>query len=269
MKKKTLRRKATHDTAEILEARIAPATFTVLNLGDSGPGSLRQAVLDSEANTSADTIVFAKNLTGTIVLTSGELLVTQPLTVNAPGAGKILVDGNNASRIFDVSDNSNSKDSPFSVSGLSLYNGNATSDSGGAISSAESLTVKGCVIFGNTAHSGGGIYMDQSAPVKVLISDSTISGNSATSGWGGGLYLKVGSSVTVLNSTVSGNTATDSGGGAYLATSGSHPNQKITVTGSVFTNNSSNSGGGGLYIIGRDGKVSLTKTDISGNTAKT
>ena len=34
------------------------ATFTVTNTDDSGPGSLRQAVLDANAASSRDTIVF-------------------------------------------------------------------------------------------------------------------------------------------------------------------------------------------------------------------
>ena len=271
MKKNTRRRKATHDTAEILEARIAPATFTVINLSDSGVGSLRQAVLDSEANTTADTITFAKNLTGNIVLTTGQLSITQPLKVKGPGAGKILIDGNANDRIFDVEDNTDSKDSPFSISGLSIYNGDAGVNKGGAIFSTESLTMKGCVVFGSTAKAGGGIFVKNDTAIKVLISDSTISGNSATSGWGGGLYLKVGGGgVSVLNSTVSGNTATQSGGGAYLGIKGnpSIPNQKITVTGSVFSQNSSDSDGGGLAILADSHKVAITKTEISGNTTK-
>src|SRR5437764_3891424 len=49
------------------------ATFTVSNLNDSGSGSLRQAVLDANANSGADTMTFASGVTGTIVLSSGQL----------------------------------------------------------------------------------------------------------------------------------------------------------------------------------------------------
>lgn len=38
---------------------LSAATFTVTNTNDSGPGSLRQAILDANANAGADTIVFA------------------------------------------------------------------------------------------------------------------------------------------------------------------------------------------------------------------
>lgn len=56
---------------EQLEIRCLLSTFTVSNLNDAGAGSLRQAVLDSNANTGADVIDFS--VAGTIKLTSGAL----------------------------------------------------------------------------------------------------------------------------------------------------------------------------------------------------
>jgi len=56
---------------EALEEREVPATFTVDNLLDSGPGSLRQAILDANANPGADLIDFS--VAGMIKLTSGAL----------------------------------------------------------------------------------------------------------------------------------------------------------------------------------------------------
>ena len=62
-------------------------TFT--NTNDSGPGSLRQALADPNGG---DTIYFA--VTGTIGLTSGELLVVNKanvLTILGPGGSLIIV----------------------------------------------------------------------------------------------------------------------------------------------------------------------------------
>ena len=57
-------------SVERLEDRTVPSTFTVLNLADSGPGSLRQAILDANANPGADLIRFAPAARdGTIALT--------------------------------------------------------------------------------------------------------------------------------------------------------------------------------------------------------
>src|SRR5262245_8509355 len=70
------------------------ATFTVANLADSGPGSLRQAVLDANASPGADDVVFAPGVAGTITLTSGEILITDSLFIHGPGAGALTVSGN-------------------------------------------------------------------------------------------------------------------------------------------------------------------------------
>jgi len=56
---------------EALEDRTVPSTFSVLNLDNGGAGSLRQALLDANANPGADTIQF--DVTGTIQLTTGAL----------------------------------------------------------------------------------------------------------------------------------------------------------------------------------------------------
>ncbi len=49
-----------------LEERITPATFTVTNTNDLGPGSLRRAIVDTNLTLEADDIVFS--VTGTITL---------------------------------------------------------------------------------------------------------------------------------------------------------------------------------------------------------
>src|SRR6266516_7647330 len=63
--------------------------ITVTNTNDSGPGSLRQALADAN---DGDTINFA--VTGTIGLTSGELLVDKAITISGPGAENFAVNGN-------------------------------------------------------------------------------------------------------------------------------------------------------------------------------
>jgi len=60
--------------------------ITVTNTNDSGPGSLRQALADAN---DGDTINFA--VTGTIGLTSGELLVSRSITISGPGAASLTV----------------------------------------------------------------------------------------------------------------------------------------------------------------------------------
>jgi hypothetical protein len=62
------------------------ATITVTNTNDSGPGSLRQALVDTN---DGDTINFA--VTGGIGLTSGELVINKNIAISGPGADLLAV----------------------------------------------------------------------------------------------------------------------------------------------------------------------------------
>src|SRR5207244_5627491 len=84
------------DGTDIGALESAPQAFTVLNTKDSGAGSLRQAILDANASPGTDAIEFAPSSYGTITLTSGELLITDCLFLNGPGATNVAVDGNAA-----------------------------------------------------------------------------------------------------------------------------------------------------------------------------
>ena len=65
------------------------ATITVINTNDSGPGSLRQALADTNDE---DTINFDPALNGqTINLTSAELAMDKNISISGPGLNLLTV----------------------------------------------------------------------------------------------------------------------------------------------------------------------------------
>src|SRR5438067_742687 len=112
-------------------------TITVTNTNDGGPGSLRQALVDGN---DGDTITFA--VTGTIGLTSGELLVDKNITISGPGATSLTINGNHISRVLHIASGR-----IVTISGLGITNGNSSADSGGGIYNDHgSLALDGCAI---------------------------------------------------------------------------------------------------------------------------
>src|SRR5262249_45187012 len=82
---------------EAPDDRVTPSTFLVTDLNDSGPGALRAAVLAANAPAGADTIRFGPAARdGTIPLTSGQLTITDDLTIDGPGQNRLTVSGTNA-----------------------------------------------------------------------------------------------------------------------------------------------------------------------------
>lgn len=70
-------------SVELLEERALLTTFTVSDVGDSGENTLRQAILDANANPGADSIVFdIGNGTQTIQPLTGLPTITDPVSID-------------------------------------------------------------------------------------------------------------------------------------------------------------------------------------------
>src|SRR6516225_6390000 len=85
-----------------LYAQTEPTTFTVTTFADSGPGSLRQAILNANAEPGPNRITFASVLHGAIVLTTGVLGLATSAEIDGPGAEGLSVSGNNAGCVFEI-----------------------------------------------------------------------------------------------------------------------------------------------------------------------
>jgi hypothetical protein len=292
----SLRRHHNLSTVEVLESRIAPATFTVTNLNDSGTGSLRAALALADSHPGPDTIVFhlsAPPLHGEnmITLTSGGLTSTGNVTIKGPGAGKLIINGGGKYQIFSFGGQSSSA---VTITGLSMIDGAGVN--GAAIFSSESLTLKNDILSGNAA-SGDGGAVNAASGKHLSITNSLITGNTSQ-GFGGGLSLYGFTTISITKSVVTGNAAQEGcggiyaqvtgagagmaitgclvsdnsaiyGGGMYLRDENSAAASKITVSGTKITGNKSTEvgerGGGGLYI--REGNAVITGSTIENNSS--
>jgi hypothetical protein len=180
------------------------ATFTVTNRTDSGPGSLRQAIINANTAPGADTIVFRKELTGTIRLTTGELTITDTLTIKGPGASRVAVSGNDTSRVFMITFGTN-----VEVLGITITHGRASGfdDDGGGINNAGTLTLRRSKVALNRAESDGGGINNTGI---LTLRDCEVSGNSSEGDAGG---IENSGMLILEDSEVERNSAEVTGGG--------------------------------------------------------
>ena len=204
-----------------------PSPFIVTTNADSGAGSLRQAIIDANATTANDEIIFSSSifLNGPSTITLGAAFPAiaaassaGSLTISGPGASSLTIDGNRRNfSIFSINTGGN-----LTISGVTVTGAN-TSGSGGAFYNSGTLTVNNSTISGNSANHGAGIYNARTATVT----NSTLNNNTATND-GGGINSNSGT-LTLTNSTISGNTASVGGGIINFAT--------LTVTNSTISDN--------------------------------
>jgi hypothetical protein len=170
---------------EVLEDRTLPSTLTVLNVNDSGPGSLRDTIA---ASRNGDTINFDPSLEGqTITLTSGELVIDHSLDIEGPGGNHlpVTISGNDASRVFDVTNST----AFVTLANLDIMNGLA-SEGGGLMNQGGTVSLSHCNVIFNQAQG-----------------DQTSSGNAL-----GGGVSSMGGALTLDQCVVADNEAVAAGG---------------------------------------------------------
>jgi len=246
-------------SAAVMTLSANAATIAVTSTADAGgtcPGpscTLRQAIATAATG---DTISFSLPANSTISLTSDQLVIDKSMTINGPGAKLLTVTRGSAGafRIFKIN-----AGATVTLSGLTITNG-GTSEGGGGIYNAGTLTVARSVISGNsTGAYGGGIA--NAATLAVV--DSTVLNNSGLGG--GGILNLLNSSLTINNSTVGpGNTATGVVGGAGIYNAGTLTIANSTVSGNAAS--SSSGQGGGIWT---EYATELTNSTVAFNSAFT
>ena len=233
----------------IMAMQTPAATITVTNTNDGGPGSLRQALANSN---NGDTINFA--VTGTITLTSDGLVIDKNVTISGPGASQLSIDGNQTYFVIGLV-----RDKIATISGLTIRNG-----LGGVWNDHGALTVSNCIVSGNAEGGLGSnaVYNGQTpGTASLTIVNSIVSDNSGPGV--GNVVWKESGTLTILNSTISGNSAMgDLGGGIYNR--GFEGNAVTTVTNTTISDNSADAGGG---IFNSSSFLIIANSTVSGNSA--
>lgn len=278
-----------------LEARRLLAVITVDTLADTidfndGQTSLREAVFAANTVPGADTIQFAESLyeqsPATILLTQGEIAITDALEILGPGYRKLTIDASGSdtnletpgtgSRIFNIDDRTGAT-IEVTLRGLTLTGGDSNAN-GGAVFSSERLTVDGVVFEKNQSRGGGAVFQAGAAATiansqfldndafsfgrggallveslpsgqTVVVSDSEFSDNAA--GTGGAIAIRGGSAASGAavfeRITIEQNVASSSAGGISIE---ADPSLQVTIRDSSISGNSAQSRGGGIWATG-------------------
>ncbi|MEA2309018.1 MAG: hypothetical protein QOI65_1304 [Thermoleophilaceae bacterium] len=277
-------------TAAFLALAAAPAaqanTVQVQNHGDAGPGSLRQAIIDANPN---DTVAVPA---GTYHLTTGQLQISENLTVDGAGAGTTIIDAGGLSRVFFISDGA------VTLKDLAISGGR--DPMGGGIYASTVVTLDGVAVRAYTAAPtgttgvGGGIFFTGPAADTLTLTRSSVTGNRAGGGpdsnvgYGGGIWLDqaaagTGRTLALDHSTVARNAAgggnfNGNGGGIATEQGNANVNVEVTLVDSTISGNTAGGGGesgdgsgGGIWLLAANATAMATldvaKSTISGNRA--
>jgi hypothetical protein len=216
----------------------APASAvgsTVTNLNDSGSGSLRQAIIDANADATADTITISA--TGTLVLASDLPLITAPVSIVGP-AGGFTIDASVAEYGIEI-DGSTGMD--VSISDLTVEN--AGDD--GIRSEAADLTLTRVTIADSEDN---GLYASDG---NLTLTDVTVDGNGDD-----GLDIELDGEYTAM---ITGLTSTGSGSDGIDAVL--RDDATLTVEDAEIRDNADS----GIFVEAGDAAVTITGSTVEEN----
>lgn len=279
------------------EAAQIAVTTTADSLVTNGACSLREALVNANADaqthadctggSGTDTIVLPAGTftlalagTGEDAALSGDLDVTDSLVLRGQGAGVSIIDANGIDRVVHVL----SGVASATFEDLTLTGGNVAASSAvgaGIYTTAALTTLRRCEVSSNTmtptsfiSAEGGGIFL--SMDNTLVVEDSTIRDNSVTeldsnvAVRGGGISNgSSGGTVVIRRSTISGNQLAQgmngASQGAGLKIAGTLTLENSTISGNSLTVNTGPGIGGGIAFSGGGG--TLDHVTIAGNSA--
>jgi CSLREA domain-containing protein len=261
--------------------------------------TLRAAVQEANAFAGPDKIVLkAKKYvliagsegesggTGEDAALTGDLDITESVTIAGQGSAYTVVDGSHLDRVFHII---GTPADLVKFVGLTIQNGSVLDPGGGILNDSDAaVTVKLCSIKNNLAYgeSGGGIA--SSGPLNVI--SSVIAQNTlyfavaAGRAFGGGIAMTGPNAVlTVSGSKIANNgvsalvePATGASGLAQGGGIGAYAASAVTISNSKIMNNVTDSwsldtfasSGAGLFISGNANPATIISTKVSNNSAR-
>lgn len=215
--------------ALVLPMAAPAAVFNVTNTNATGPGSLRQAMLDANASADASSAIeFDPGLTGTIspqFLSSDlPLIDVQGLAINGPGRDQLTLDLSSLQRLTLTAGVDQLDLRDLTVSGGLGFRGGCLNSEFGATLRLFDVAFEDCVAVPQAmeAARGGAVY--STGPTQV--EDARFTGNQALGEDDGGAE----------------------GGALFLLPAA--PSTGLTVRRSVFTSNEASSNVNGAAVLG-------------------
>lgn len=245
--------------------------YQVTSFDDSGVGTLRSAIIQSNSCSEVNTITFQVFATGTIALASTLPAVSGQLTIIGSGVERLTITGNGTQRLFTVSATGN-----LTLRNLTITGGRAAAVEAGGFLVLGTLAIERSVITGhvltgtqNVQGAAGGAIMVRGGALTVT--ETTISGNraSAENGYARGAAIAVnGGSLTITRSALYDNSAegqAEAAGGAVSVDNAS----SVIITNTTLARNAVSSNGarlGSALHANRVTSATLTNVTIADNT---
>ncbi len=243
-------------------ARISLLGVALLCIGSSSQALTRTVPIQYPtiqaaitASISGDTIVVSNGVYSQFGDVNIDTLGKAITIKSTGGAGSCILDGGNASQIFNI----HSGETTLTViNGFTIQNG-SNNQGGGIHITNSSPTITNCLIqYNNAGINGGGCKVDEgSAAFTPVFSNCTFFQNNAQVG--GGLYITAGTA-KVTNCTFINNNASAEGGGLLLQS------DKTKLTSCSINSNTAGIQGGGIWIFSFSSPT-LTNCTLHGNSS--
>ena len=214
----------------------------VRNSNDSGAGSLRQAILDSNAG-GGGAITFS-NVTGLISLQTSLPALAASVTISGPGAAQLTVSCSDSPIL------TNSAGITATVSGLELKGGGRIAPT---LYNAGALTVSDSLVCSNVGPSGVGIYNAGT----MTLNSCAVFGNENEENGAAGIHNT--GTLNLNSCTVTNNIGNGSGSGIYNS-------GNLTMDSSVVAGNHYDNASAGGEIYSEAGTVVLRNCSLTNNT---